>query len=120
MQHVCVAFPLLPGKSDAARAFMRQLDENRRNEYDRSERRIGIVKEIWYLAALPSGDHLIGYMESADFQAAFREFAGSRDPFDAWFKNQFLEVTGFDFENPPANVAFPELLSLYEPSTAAL
>lgn len=120
MQHVCVAFPVLAGKSEGARTFMRQLDAERRAEYDRSERRIGIVKEVWYLAPLPAGDHLIGYMESSDFQAAFAQFAASPDPFDRWFKREFLGVTGFDFEHPPADITFPELLSLYQPSTVAL
>lgn len=120
MQHVCVAFPVLPGKSEPAKSFLRQLDAERRAEYDQSERRIGIMKEIWYLAGLPSGDHLIGYMESPDFQAAFGQFAASQEPFDTWFKQQFLEATGFDFEHPPANIAFPELLSLYQPATATL
>jgi hypothetical protein len=120
MQHVCVAFPLLPGKREAAGAFMRQLDAGRRTEYDQSERRIGITKEAWYLAGLPSGDHLIGYMEAADFQSAFGQFSASRHPFDVWFKQQFLEVTGFDFEHPPANMKMPELLSYYQPATATL
>jgi hypothetical protein len=120
MQHVCVAFPVIPGKSDAARHFMHQLDGERRTEYDQSERRIGITKEAWYIATLPSGDHLIGYMESADFQSAFSQFAGSRHPFDIWFKQQFLGVTGFDFEHPPADMKMPELVSFYVPSTVTM
>ena len=114
MQHVCVAMPVLSAKTDTARTFIRQLDAERRGEYDQSERRIGITKEAWFLAALPSGDHLIGYMESADFESALGQFAASRDPFDVWFKEQFLEVTGFDFEHPPADMRMPELLSLYQ------
>jgi hypothetical protein len=120
MDHVCVAFPVLAGQSGAARTFMNQLDAERRAEYDQSERRIGITKEVWFLAALPSGDHLVGYMESHDFQSAFGQFAASKQPFDAWFKQQFLAVTGFDFEHPPANMQMPELLSFYQPSTVAL
>ncbi|MGE5359765.1 MAG: DUF6176 family protein [Bacteroidales bacterium] len=120
MHHVCVAFPVLPGRSEGARAFMRQLDAERRSEYDQSERRIGITKEAWFLAALPSGDHLIGYMESPDFQSAFGQFSTSRHAFDIWFKQEFLQATGFDFEHPPADMAMPELLSFYQPGTAAL
>src|SRR5258705_3659392 len=67
MDHICLALPVVEGQSDAARTFMQQLDGARRDEFDRSEQRIGITKELWYLAQLPSGDHLIGYMESADF-----------------------------------------------------
>ena len=113
MDHVCLALPVVTGKSADARAFMKQLDGSRRGEYDRSERRIGITKELWYLAQLPSGDHLIGYMEAADFNHALQSFVGSRDPFDMWFKAEMLAVTGFDLNNPPAGMQPPELLSHY-------
>lgn len=59
MDQVCAAFAILPGRTEAARSFMRDLDTQRRLEYDRSERRIGITKEVWYLAQLLSGDHLV-------------------------------------------------------------
>ena len=70
MDHVCLAVPVLPGKSADARAFFKQLDGARRQEFDASERKIGITKELWYLAPLPSGDLLIAYMESGDFNRA--------------------------------------------------
>ena len=93
MDHVCLALPLLPGQADHARAFLRQLDGDRREEFDRSERRIGITKELWYLAQLPSGDQLIGYMEAVDFSRALQAFVSSRDPFDMWFKAEMLAAT---------------------------
>ena len=114
MDHICLAMPVLPGKTDEARAFVQQLDSSRRSEFDASERRIGITKELWYLAKLASGDHLIGYMESIDFGAALQGFVGSRDPFDLWFKAQMQAVTGVDLNNPPADLAPAELLSHYD------
>jgi hypothetical protein len=70
MDQICLALPTLPNKTDAAREFMRGLEEERKADYDRSERRIGIPKEVWFLASLPSGDDLIAYMESQDFADA--------------------------------------------------
>jgi hypothetical protein len=93
---------------------MQQLDGSRRAEFDASERRIGITKELWYLAKLAAGDHLIAYMESADFGRALQMFVASRDPFDMWFKAQMLSVTGLDLNNPPADMQPAELLSHYE------
>ncbi len=118
MDHVCLAVPLLPGRTEQARSFMRQLEGPRRAEFDLSERRIGITKELWYLAKLPSGDHLIGYMEAVDFNRALQAFVGSRDPFDLWFKAEMLAVSGLDLNNPPATMQPPELLSHYEASMA--
>jgi len=119
MDHICLALPVLPGKSDAARSFMRELDTTRRTDYDRSERRIGITKEVWFLALSAAGDQLIGYMESADFGRALGMFSASRDEFDVWFKRQMQDVTGVDLEAPPAG-PLPELLSTYEVRAAAL
>jgi hypothetical protein len=75
MDQVCAAFPVLPGKADAARSFMRELETQRKAQYDRSERRIGITKEVWYLAQLPSGDHLVGYITDFGTSGAGRRIS---------------------------------------------
>jgi hypothetical protein len=113
MDHVCLVAPVREGKAGAARAFMRDLDGARRDDYDRSEQRIGITKEVWFLAPTPSGELLVGYMESGDFNSALTEFVGSRDEFDLWFKEQFADVTGLDLNDPP-EMQLPEMLSAYE------
>src|SRR5688572_12644056 len=103
MDHVCLVLPILPGMVDDARGFMRELDGPRKGEFDASERRIGISKEFWYLAKLPAGEQLVGYIESADFGSAVGQFSASRDPFDMWFKQRMAEVTGVDLNNLPAD-----------------
>jgi hypothetical protein len=120
MDHICLAMPLLPGKTADARAFLQQLDGSRRSEFDASERRIGISRELWYLAKLPSGDHLVAYMESGNFGNALQGFVGSRDPFDMWFKAQMQQVTGVDLNNPPADLAPAELLSHYDAASVGV
>jgi hypothetical protein len=118
MDHICLALPIVSGRTAAARTFLQQLDTTRRAEFDESERRLGITKELWYLAALPSGDHLVGYIEGADFNQALTSFVGSREPFDLWFKEEMLAATGVDLNNPPADMAPAELLSHYEAEAA--
>ena len=93
---------------------MRELDGPRKGEFDQSERRIGIGKELWYLASLPGGDQLVGYMEAADFTHAVGQFSASQDAFDLWFKKRMAEVTGVDLNNIPPGFAPPELLSHYD------
>src|SRR5687767_4346229 len=99
MDHICLVLPILPGKTNEVRTFMRELDGPRKGEFDLSERRIGIAKELWYLAAVPSGDQLVGYMEAEDFASAVTQFSASQDPFDVWFKQQMANVTGVDLNN---------------------
>ena len=114
MDHICVVFPLLPGKTEEARAFQRELDTARKAEYDRSERAIGITKEYWFIASVPSGDQLVVYMESADFNRALGMFSQSQEPFDVWFKQRLAEVSGVDLGNLPPGMQLPELVSSYE------
>jgi hypothetical protein len=97
---------------------MRELDGPLKGEFDVSERRIGISKELWYLAKLPAGEQLVAYIESADFSSAVGQFSASRDPFDMWFKQRMADVTGVDMNNLPADFAPPELLSFYDVSAA--
>jgi hypothetical protein len=113
VDHICVVFPIVPGKTEDARAFQRELDTDRKADYDRSERRIGISKEYWFIAAVPGGEQLVAYMESEDFNRAFKVFVESRDEFDLWFKERLAAVTGVDLNNPPADLTLPELVSSY-------
>lgn len=115
MDHICLVMPILPGKTTDARDFMRELEE-RKVEFDLSERRIGIGKELWYLASLPTGDQLVGYMEAANFGSAVGQFSASQDVFDLWFKARMADVTGVDLNNIPPGFAPPELLSHYDVS----
>lgn len=114
MDHICLVMPVLPGRTADARAFMRELDTSRRDQFDTSERRIGITKELWYLASVPGGDQLVAYIESADFGRAIGLFSSSQEPFDVWFKDRMAEVTGVDLNNIPPDFAPPELLSHYD------
>ena len=114
MDHVCAVFPILSGKTDAARAFQRELVGKRMADYDRSERRIGITEEHWFIASVPGGDQFVVYIESQDFGKALGQFSASRDEFDMWFKQQVQETTGVDFNNLPPDMTLPELVSSYE------
>ena len=113
MDHVCFALPVLPGKTEGARAFMEELEGSRKAAYAASEQRIGIVKESWYLQQTAGGDLLVAYMESPDFAKALELFGQSTDEFDEWFKARMLDVTGVDLSQPlPGPLS--EQLSSYE------
>jgi hypothetical protein len=113
MDQICLVVPVIPGRTADARDFMRELEADRNADYQRSEQRIGITKEAWYLARTPAGDQLVGYMESPDFPAALSMFAQSQDEFDRWFKHRLADATGLDLNTPP-QASLPELLSSYQ------
>ena len=105
MNQICLVIPITPGKSEDARAFMRELEHERKADYDQSERRIGITKEVWYLASAPGGDQFVAYMETSDFGKALSLFSASRDEFDMWFKRRLADSTGLDLNNPASHAA---------------
>ena len=113
MDQVCFALPVISGKTEDARAFFKELEGSRKAEFARSEERIGIPKESWYLQKTPMADLLIGYMESPDFGRALDLFARSQDEFDVWFKRRLAELTGADLNSPPPG-PMSEQLSSYE------
>ena len=117
MEQICLVLPVQQGRSDDARDFMRELEATRKADYARSEERIGITKEVWFLAATPGGDALVGYMETGDFANALALFSQSQDDFDMWFKRRMADCTGVDLNNPPA-MTLPELLSSYSAEEA--
>ena len=114
MDHSVLVFPILPGKTDAARAFQREIDTTRKADYARTERRLGVTREYWFIAELPGGDQFVLYFDSADVNQVMSDFVQSQVPFDLWLMEQAREVTGFDFNNPPADMKLPELVSAYE------
>jgi hypothetical protein len=112
MDQICLVMPVLPGRADDATEFMRELERDRRSAYGDSEQRIGIDKEVWFLASGPQEVSLLAYIEASDFATALERFSSSSDEFDAWFKSRLAEVTGIDLNDPPV-MRLPELLSSY-------
>ena len=111
----CFALPIQPGKTAAARAFLQELEGQRKEHYAASDRRLGLTKEVWAIQQTPGGDLFVVYFEGADIGRAFRQFAASRDEFDVWFKRQVQETTGADLNTPPA-APLSEVLSRYAAS----
>jgi hypothetical protein len=101
MDQICLVVPIMAGKTEDARDFMRELEEQRKPVYDRSERRIGITKELRHLAHTPGGDQFVAHMESPNFNRALSLFSGSQDEFDLWFKRRLADATGLDLNTPP-------------------
>jgi hypothetical protein len=113
MEYALFALPIQSGKADAARAFQRELDGARKSQYAASEQRLSITKEIWALQQTPEGDFFVVFFQSNDIGGAIKQFVGSQDEFDQWFKRQVRDTTGVDLNVPPPG-PLSEILSAYE------
>src|SRR5688572_15069129 len=99
MERVCFMLPIFPGKTEEARRFVAEMGGPRWAEYDRSQRRLGIEEEEWFLTSLPSGDYFIFLMRGHDFARVIALMAQSNDEYDRWFKQQLIDLVGIDLHN---------------------
>ncbi len=113
MDQTLFALPILSGKTDAARAFMRDLEGGRKADYAASERRLGLTKEVWAIQQTPQGDLFVVYFAGENIGQAFGRFAASQDDFDRWFKDRVLATTGADLNTPPPG-PMSDILSYYQ------
>jgi hypothetical protein len=113
VDQICLALPVLMGRTGQARRLMQQLDGPRRVDHDRFERRLGIHKAVWYLAATPLGDLLIAYLELDDLGRAATLLSRSHDNFDLWFNAALRDATGVDLR-AGEQIPLPELFCNWE------
>ncbi len=102
MDQTLFALPILPGKTEKGREFLRELGGARKEQFDASERRLDIGKEVWAIQRMGEDDIFVVYFAGRNIGEAFKQFAASRDEFDQWLKRQLGEITGADFNAPPS------------------
>jgi hypothetical protein len=113
MEYALFALPIQSGKTDAARAFLEQLEGEWKSKYAASEQRLGITKEVWALQQSPMGELFVVFFQSDNIGGALSQFVGSQDEFDQWFKRQVKDTTGVDLNVPPPG-PLSDILSVYE------
>ena len=95
------AFPVLPGKVEAARAFAKETMGARRSGYEESQNRGGITRETWSIQETPDGNALIVvWFESPDPEKSLLELAQDSSDFAVWFRKQVQDITGVDLAEP--------------------
>jgi hypothetical protein len=67
-----------------------------RGFYDRHS-----AEEAWFLQNTDEGDIVIAVLATADPERAARTYAESSEPFDVWFKQRVIELSGVDPNRTP-------------------
>ena len=101
MDQALFALPILPGKTEAARAFLQEVQGSRLQELAACGQSVGIDREVWAIQQMPQGDFFVVYMTGEDIGQAFQQLAASQSDFDRWLKQQLQETTGADLNTPP-------------------
>ena len=111
MQRVVRAFPVIPGHDQAVAQFARELG-NRSTEIDGFYKKFGVTRECWFTQHTAHGMLVIAV---TDFSGrtpddAAVDYAAAAGPFDAWFKQQVLKISGVDPSiaplGPPTSCVF--------------
>ena len=112
MQHLGLSLPIRPGKTEALEEFVRTITDSRWSEYDEFQQRYGVRKVVWFLQRSARGDQFVIDNEGADFAKLSSDFAKSTHPFDLWFTQRTLEITGIDVSTFDPSM-LPEVLLEY-------
>jgi hypothetical protein len=96
MPALSVVFPVVPGKEEALKEFGKSLETEKKSEFDISQKRIGVRKEMWALQRTAQASLAIVYFEASDPLQSLAKMTQSKDPFDLWFKKQVSTFTGVD------------------------
>lgn len=99
------AFPILPGKLEAARAFAEEAMGDRRADFDEAQRRQGVTRETWSIQEMPDGSALVlVWFDSPDPQAAIAEVVRDPSDFGVWFRERVKDINGIDLSEPVEGV----------------
>ena len=105
---MCFAAPIIPGKEDTWRAFMKELQTTRKAEFIASRKNNG-VRERTFLQETPHGSTVIVTLKGDDPAGSFAKIGQGTDEFTKWFVASVKDIHGFDLSAPPPG-PMPEMI----------
>ncbi|MFY9823714.1 MAG: hypothetical protein WAM82_20200 [Thermoanaerobaculia bacterium] len=96
MSLVVRAFPVLAGKENVVRAFVKSLTTDRAAEVAHFYTCFGVKSESWNLQETPTGLWVIAVTDVDEPTKRAEQYSASHAEFDEWFKTQVLELSGID------------------------
>ena len=111
MAMIVRAFPVLPGKEDAAREFAKAVGDARRGETAAFLQGFGVRRESWHLQHAAQGLQIIVVTDVEDppLEKA-RAYGASQGAYERWFKDNVKALCGVDPDvqplGPPTETIF--------------
>ena len=105
MAHYGFINPVLAGKIDLWKSYIKEMNGPRDRERKESRKKAGLTIERVWLQHTPMGDFAVVYWEAKDIAKVFETVVKSDAPFDKWFRDKILvEIHGMDLSKlPPMN-----------------
>ncbi len=77
------AAPILPGKTDAWKNAVVEINRSRKDAYIQARAALGITKEVACLQQTPHGDYVVVYVEAGDVSRILQKMIDATDSFSA-------------------------------------
>jgi hypothetical protein len=93
---IMTSIPLLPGKSEAWRRWVQELQGSHHPEYDAALRRWGISHTRFWISEAMDSEVVVTYFEVQDPETLSDMLEMSQHPFDVWYRQKLQEFHGID------------------------
>jgi len=108
-QFIAMAIPVLPGKTETWKDFMKDLSTTYKKEFSQSRKSLKVRERVFFQST-PHGDVVIVTLEGDNPEQAFAHFGVGDSAFTRWFVDRVREVHGLDLTKPP-NGAMPKMVA---------
>lgn len=104
--------PIVPGKVDAWKAFVAQLNGPRAAEFADFNRRYGLTDHRVWHQITPEGDHVaVVLVDGPAVSELMNRLQASEHPFDRWFLDRAVEAHALDLASGPLSPPAEQLIS---------
>lgn len=100
MRACTFALLLLPGKQEAWRRWLQEMQETYRSDYEAFRQWLGITKLGVWLTETPGESAMIVQIEAEVLETLLPKLVASGLPFARWVRQQVLELHGLDVTQP--------------------
>lgn len=100
MPTIIRAFPVIVGKDEFLK-FIEELTHKRASAVDAFYKRFGVSREVVFWQDTPHGAQIMVFTEVEDLTEIPEVYARADEPFESWFKQEILRLTGVDLNQMP-------------------
>jgi hypothetical protein len=111
-----ITVPLIRNKVDAWKAWIRECQGPRREEFENFNERMELTLHRAWLMQEPQGPRVIVVFEGPGSRNFLRKLANSRESFDQWFRERITEYHGVDFSKVDAMAPSEMFMDYHVPS----
>ena len=92
-----ITVPLIPNKVGAWKAWIRECEGSRQEEFEKFNERMELTLHRAWLTQEKENPRVIVVFDGPGAQSFLQKLARSKEPFDKWFRERITEYHGTDF-----------------------